>query len=110
MSDNERNPAGEEAPPGQNPNRDSSLKRRDIVPPSAGPVDPFAAAVEQARARWGDRGIVHEAITVDAEGHREVIFVVGRRHDPWAWSAIGWGASWGEAFALADRTEGRVRR
>lgn len=64
-------------------------------------------ALAQARARWGERGIVHVAVTIDGEGRREVVRLVGRQHDPFAWAVLGQGPTWREAFAQAD---GVVRR
>jgi hypothetical protein len=80
-----------------------------IVAPPGSIVDlDMRSALEEARARWGSRAIVHEQITMDGEGHREVARLVGRRsHDAHAWSVIGWGPTWREAFGQADVHEGR---
>lgn len=68
--------------------------------------DAFVLALEQARVRWGPRAIVSESITVDGEGRREVVRFVGRHsHDAFAWSVLGQGPSWSQAFAEADHKE-----
>lgn len=75
---------------------------------SVAPDHETRAALEEARARWGSRAMVEEVRTLGADGRHETAHCVGRQHDAHSWDAIGIGSTWREAFAAADRTEGRA--
>lgn len=79
---------------------------RSVAAPDRESIDPMDEALRQATARWGSRAMVSHERTVAADGRtRAGCFVGLRGHDGWAWRVLGWGATWREAFALADATE-----
>ncbi len=67
-----------------------------------------AGALEQARARWGTRAVIHTERTVLADGAVIIVHTAGRMsHDAHAWAAFGRGHTWAAAFTQADHHEHR---
>lgn len=66
-------------------------------------------ALDRARALWGSRAIVFQERMLDASGREHVTCFVGRQHDSFSWTAIGYGRSWRDAFEAAEVTERRQR-